>query len=295
LIFSNPDLVVELIGNTGVERFFKRIELCPYKVTLIGYEKDQEFRNYCNVDIGLIHQKWIQIRALGSSIPESLIESKLSALGELVFPFKLSDNKFNLYSLNILRCKGCSNNDHYLIYLGGVTKSKYLLVPINYLANHYQIMQGNLPVHSAGIIYDNNLYLFAGFSGAGKSTIAKLSQAIGAEILDEDQVLLRRTTNLPDRYVADAWGYSSRSVDIPLKAIFFIKQDIEDKIIPLGQTRTASLLIKHHLETVGYYAGVLPNAFNFATSVALNIPGYELHFRKSADFWKLIDQLPFSN
>jgi hypothetical protein len=291
LIFALPNFINELVGRSGVGKFYERIELCPYKVTLIGFENDQESRFDCDLDISITHKKWQEIRVIVSSISDTVIEEKLSELGELVFPFRLSNNKLNPYSLDVLRCKKCLTNDHFLIYLGGVKKPEYLLFYINYLANHWQIVQGNLPVHSAAVIYKSQLYLFAGFSGAGKSTIAELSQTIGAEILDEDQVLLHRTRNISDRFVADAWGYNSRSVDIPLKAIFFLKQDIEDKIISLGQTRTASLLLKHHLDIVGHYTGVIPNAFDFATSVALKIPGFELHFRKSADFWKLIDQL----
>ena len=35
---------------------------------------------------------------------------------------------------------------------------------------------------------------------------------------------------------------------------------------------------------------VLKSAFSISTAMAREIPGYELHFRKSPHFWNLIDE-----
>jgi hypothetical protein len=131
---------------------------------------------------------------------------------------------------------------------------------------------------------------FAGASGAGKSTSAAVSQSVGGHAFEEDQVSLR---SLADKcFTADAWGYNVRSCHVPLRAIFLLKQAVENRITDLKQSQVAHLLIQRHYETLGMSLSddLIQKSFPIAANIARSVPGYELYFTKSPDFWELIDE-----
>jgi ABC-type dipeptide/oligopeptide/nickel transport system ATPase component len=126
-----------------------------------------------------------------------------------------------------------------------------------------------------------------GVSGAGKSTVSLLSSAQGDKVIHDDHIVVYRED--------EKWSVTNTSHSIrgtPIKAILFLFQDKEDKLIPINTARTAMGLIKS-LEEHGrhvLFGDVFRSAFSTCSEIARHVPGYELHFRKSADFWKLIDE-----
>jgi hypothetical protein len=162
---------------------------------------------------------------------------------------------------------------------------------LNYLCNLWQIKyQLKIPLHVSGVIHKNLLFLFGGPSGVGKSTVAGLSTKRGDMVIDEDQLLLQRQ---PDgNYRAQAWGYSLQSYDTPLSAVFKLVQDNQDCLTPLSQLQTTRFLLERVMDVIGSKLpqGSMEQIFHQAAEMARFIPGYELHFRKSPDFWKLIDE-----
>jgi hypothetical protein len=158
-----------------------------------------------------------------------------------------------------------------------------------YLCNLWQIEHGALPLHAAGVAHNEKLYLFVGPSGAGKSTIASISKESGDQIVDEDQVIIRRIDE--NTFVADGWGYNMCSYDIPIRAVFRLVQDTEDRLVPLGQAQSALLLLEGHNDVMAdrHYDDLLKTAFSISSAIARTVSGFELHFHKSSDFWKLID------
>lgn len=90
---------------------------------------------------------------------------------------------------------------------------------------------GDLILHASGIAVDGKGYAFAGFSGVGKSTLArKLSHDESVTILGEDQLVLRY---LDDRFwlFGTPWHEDLRMrspMGVPLKKIFFLEQSGEN-------------------------------------------------------------------
>jgi hypothetical protein len=86
-------------------------------------------------------------------------------------------------------------------------------------------------------------------------------------------------------------GYSLRTCDSPIKAVFKLIQDKSDLLLPLSELKTSRFLTERVMEVCGFFSSSdrLRNIFSMASRVARSIPGYELHVRKSPDFWKLID------
>jgi hypothetical protein len=157
------------------------------------------------------------------------------------------------------------------------------------LCELWQLKQGRLTLHASGIRERDRLFLFLGSSGAGKSTIAKMSSRLGNQVIDQDRVLVHR---LPGSgYSAYGWGYGIMECEIPLRAIFRLVQSTEDRLIPLNQRQVGHLILERHNEVMGgmQTEDLLRESFHQASDIARQVPGFELHFRKSPDFWKLID------
>lgn len=189
-------------------------------------------------------------------------------------------------------------------FRGDHSKKKYfVLVPdgdnypwfeINSLINQEQIKQGCLPVHACGIVRGDANYIFGGPSGIGKSTISSLSIALGCEVIDEDQLLLK----FPAEGVvtADAWGYSLNKCDLPVKALFKLVQATENRMLRMSRSQTTMFLLQQVLQTSGNITSPvqMQKIIKFVTAVCRHIPGYELQFDKSTEFWRVIDESLFA-
>ncbi len=190
----------------------------------------------------------------------------------------------------IRRFRDIKNNHRFFILLNNHEHGGIPTFELYYLCTLWQIEHGSTPIHASGIIHQKQLFLFSGPSGAGKSTISRLSEELGNNILDEDQVLLSIS---PDgQFFAQAWGYSLKVSDAPLRAVFKIVQDSKNHLFRMPESQVSRFLLERASEVIGEMISdeVMKRLFNETAEIARHIPGYELHFRKSPDFWKLIDE-----
>jgi len=168
---------------------------------------------------------------------------------------------------------------------------------VYFLAAYWYASHNGLLLHSAAVADDKTGYLFLGEGGAGKSTASSLCASVGISVLSDDLafVILRGNGGYE---LAAAPGQISRYTTNPLlrprlKGIFRLVKDTQDNILPISQTATAHIIFRsfewsHWIEHMPPKA--LSLAFQTACDIARCIPGYELHFRKSPDFWKLINE-----
>lgn len=157
------------------------------------------------------------------------------------------------------------------------------------LSTWHHVDQGRCIFHAAGVVHLDFAHLFVGVSGAGKSTVATLSNALGYTIIHDDHVVM-----YPDQVGNYLVTDISLSIPgVPLKSIFFLIQDTSDRLVPLSALATTRGLFDGFLDIVSEYMlsdQMLRYAFAFSADIARRTPGYELHFRKSPEFWKLIDE-----
>lgn len=183
-----------------------------------------------------------------------------------------------------------ANDIRYLILLTGNSIYGIPIFKLAILCDIWKIEQGYIPLHAAGVLKNNRLFLFLGPSGSGKSTCASLSNAVGGSVLDEDQVLLYRLDN--GQFFADAWGYNIQSCSIPLYAIYVLIQDCENQLIPITASNAVRYLFECNSDVIGSVPSDehLRHLFMNLAILARQVPAYELHFRKSPEFWQLIDE-----
>lgn len=152
------------------------------------------------------------------------------------------------------------------------------------------IDKGGLLIHSGAIqSKGDHAYIFAGVSGSGKSTIAKISND-SREVITDEMTLVEKCGD--SYYVSGTpfWGEMqvSKNISRPLKAIFILEKAKENLIEEIPKT----LAITEFMRTVMYFAQnqdavtqVLEHVVNFLEKV----PIYRLHFRPEISFWELID------
>ncbi len=179
------------------------------------------------------------------------------------------------------------------------------------LNKRWMLQAGAVPVHASAISYKNRGYLFTGPSGAGKTTIALLSMSISDSILHDEKIFIipendsYHLLGSPD-YDHRRWprDYAEKK-EIPkegipidpdhkvgLTAVFVLKQNIQDYLRPLSSLSIARALIAGYLEVSKNIKISVNNkqAIHTLCELSRRIPGYELNFRKSSSFYKLIDK-----
>ncbi|MFC1815834.1 radical SAM protein [Thermodesulfobacteriota bacterium] len=144
-------------------------------------------------------------------------------------------------------------------------------------------------LHASGVIFKGFGLLFAGHSGAGKTTVAT-SFNNKAEILCDDRMIIRK---LPEGFrIFGTWSHGDLAVvsaqSAPLRAILFLKQAEENRLIPLEDKKVAvkyllALLIKP-LVTANWWEKML----TLVENIVREVPCYVLSFKKDA---QLVDQL----
>jgi hypothetical protein len=269
----------------------RRTASCGYKISLIAADELLEERLDSaggeKRPVRLLWQAWQDIRndPLGGSLQQGGW-NRIDQIGDRLQP----ENGINEFPL-LRRSRQFGSRDHFYVFLTGAEVHGLPGYELSFLCSLCQVEGGSLPVHAAGVIHQRALYLFAGVSGAGKSTVAGISERNADLVLDDDQLLVQRLED--GRFSARAWGYGTQAAGAPLKAVFFLFQDLEEQLQPLSKASVARLLFHRCLDIMGntVLSSYSQKAFNLAAGIARTVPGYELHFRKSPDFWKLIDNV----
>jgi hypothetical protein len=143
-------------------------------------------------------------------------------------------------------------------------------------------------LHAATVTRNGKAYVFFGRSGAGKSTIASLSQT-GAVFTDEIS-LLRRVDGEWRAFGTPFWGEfradgANRSA--PLAGLFRLLQSPEDRVEPV---RPADLL-KALLPCVLFFSSRVDDherLLDILATASCEVAGYNLQFQKNRSFWEVI-------
>ena len=162
----------------------------------------------------------------------------------------------------------------------------WVVKAVETLGTYWHVNHGGAPFHAAGVARDGQGFLFLGRSGAGKSTVARLSEQAGCTIVHDDHVLVGWNSG---RYLLAHPGSRAEPV---LRAVFLLKQSTQDRVIALSADAVGAGL-EASLRECAWGRDLsgpwLQEAFGNAATLAQRVPGYALCFRRSSDFWSAID------
>jgi hypothetical protein len=225
-----------------------------------------------------IYRAWYRIEKLQckSQIPQWRVIFKF---GEEIIP-----------DLQVFRLRADSTKLFCLLPQNALTRPEGWLIDLfGHLSIWHQILNGDGVLHAAGVIRNGRAVLFLGRSGAGKTTIAGLSSARGYDVIHDDRILVR--TSHDKIFLTTNRSFSKPMV--PLEALVFIHQSSSDQLLRLSSATTALKLFENLPDINSVLLSSEPfvrTYFTLCSSLARTVPGYDLHFRKSSDFWDLIER-----
>lgn len=145
-----------------------------------------------------------------------------------------------------------------------------------------------LMIHSSCVAEAKQSYLFAGQSGAGKSTVVMLSRP--RTILSDEATLVRIGTDGVFAYDSPFRSDSSSSFDqdcLPLKGIYLLEQSQQIDTDIIKPTEAVLRL----MDKIFYWA-VNPTetvkVLSMCRKLTEQVPSYKLYFQKNNLFWECI-------
>ena len=150
-------------------------------------------------------------------------------------------------------------------------------------------------IHAAGVVRGGAGYLFVGASGAGKSTIARLSA--GDQVLNDEICMVAFTDGPPSLHGTPFNGFFRDKVEgqAPLKAVFLLAQGEAHRLLPVGPSEAVSAVFQQVVPPVALDEPVGKAAYermlDTAGRLLASVPAYRLEFRQDAGFWSRIDDL----
>ncbi|MBN2302216.1 MAG: hypothetical protein JXN60_06860 [Lentisphaerae bacterium] len=180
-----------------------------------------------------------------------------------------------------------------------INKKRPSVTLANCLRQIYRILieiNGGIVLHAAGIVHANTTLVFAGKSGAGKSTIASLAE--NAAVLSDDLIAVRKSGTsfyawgLPGTLQKTVMTCTDNNGDIKhstrkIAAIFLLQQDSHNRLIRLNNASAASRLFA--------FSGMSPTINKTTKTLeslgALThyVPCYNFHFVNRTSAWHYIE------
>jgi hypothetical protein len=149
--------------------------------------------------------------------------------------------------------------------------------------------QGGFLLHAASAIRNGKAFIFAGVSGAGKTTISRLAPP-DATLLTDEISYVRKQNNGYIAYGTPFTGELAKlgeNVSAPVAALYLLAQGPENRIETLSASEAARLLLANVL----FFAEeqeLVQMAFHSAFEFVNRVPVSRLTFVPDARVWELI-------
>src|SRR5579863_1565546 len=153
--------------------------------------------------------------------------------------------------------------------------------------------QGGFLLHAASAIRNNRAFLFAGISGAGKTTMSRLAPPDATVLTDEISYVRRSDAINGKTFIAYGTPFAGELARIgantsaPLEALYLLVQGPENRIAPISESDAARAIMRHVLffaEEKDLVAKVFDSVLEFVSRVHVA----QLIFTPDARAWELI-------
>ena len=201
--------------------------------------------------------------------------------GRLLFTFRVGRAIYK----SVLIDRGITQGDVYFPRLRGGGPRSALQFPLDeMLFQQRWAREGQLEVHACGVKDGKKVLLFAGHSGAGKSTTAKLWHESEPQslILSDDRVLLDPRDRTSVRAFGTPWHGTGRfglPAEAPLAALFFLEQAKTSEAVRLRPAEAAARLFTRTFPPI-WDREATQRVIDACGAVAERIPAFLLRFRR---------------
>jgi hypothetical protein len=156
------------------------------------------------------------------------------------------------------------------------------------------LLSGGLLVHSAAVALDGRGFVFAGRSGAGKSTVAHRAVSSGLPVLSDDLNAIvfenGRFVVAPLPFTGDLEPADVSPVAAPVAAIIGLEKGTDESLRSLSRGQTISLLVRS-APYVNRDELRLQLLLDRAAEIAAAARSAVLTFRREGDIWPILRSL----
>lgn len=149
--------------------------------------------------------------------------------------------------------------------------------------------EGGFLVHAASGMRNDRAFVFAGVSGAGKTTISRLAPP-DATLLTDEISYVRRSGNRYHAYGTPFAGELARvgtNLKAPLEALYLLEKGPDNRIVPAGESEAAHALIRNIL-FFAHDPELVKRVFDAAIEFVSRVPVARLVFTPDERAWELI-------
>jgi hypothetical protein len=153
--------------------------------------------------------------------------------------------------------------------------------------------QGGFLVHAASAIRGDSAFLFAGISGAGKTTISRLTPPDVTVLTDEISYVRKIGWGSASGYRAYGTPFagelarSGANTSAPLRALYLLEQGPHNRIEPVPQSDAARSLMRHIL-FFAHENELVARVFDSVVEFVSRVEVSRLVFTPDARAWELI-------
>ncbi len=149
--------------------------------------------------------------------------------------------------------------------------------------------QGGFLVHAASAVRNGKAFLFAGASGAGKTTLSRLAPADAVLLTDEISYVRRQEGG----YIAFGTPFAGELAKVgenicaPIAAMYLLAKGPENRIEPVAQAK-AGLALLANILFFAEDSELVNFVFQSACEFVSRVPVYRLTFVPDARVWEMI-------
>jgi hypothetical protein len=149
--------------------------------------------------------------------------------------------------------------------------------------------EGGFLLHAASATRNGRAFVFAGVSGAGKTTIIRIAPA-DVTVLTDEVSYVRRTGQRYTAYgtpFAGEWARSGANLSSPLDTVFFLEKATANRVDSISPRVAASALLRHIL-FFAEDADLVRSVFDSAVEFVSRVNTARLVFQPDASIWELV-------
>lgn len=150
-------------------------------------------------------------------------------------------------------------------------------------------MEGGFQLHASSAIRNDRAFLFAGVSGVGKTTTARLAP-VDAIVLTDEISYVRRDDSGYRAYGTPFAGELARpgaNASAPIQRVCLLKQSSQNRLLPVTRTQAIRALMRHVL----FFAQdneLVERVLDSVVSFVSNVEVVEMEFTRDGRGWDLI-------
>lgn len=150
--------------------------------------------------------------------------------------------------------------------------------PLDGLILYYlTVINGDMMIHASGVNNGGRGYIFSGVSGNGKTTMAKLWESVGARVIHDDRLIIRKTSNEYKIYNTPVYKNDEPRESI-LNKIFIIEHGSDNVLKQMKGANAVTAVMANCIQH-NWGADIIARLLGSISIMCRTIPVSSLYFR----------------